>query len=461
MLRYFSFEKQLANGAAASRELLCSRPRRNCHLRIALALLAVGAAAEGSAAGGSSFHFDFGAGSTAAGYVRVSPGAVYSKETGYGFDLGTKPSQLDWGVTGAQPFFFSVALPEGNYRVTARLGDSAGPCVTTVKAESRRLMIERAPSAAGEHQTVTFAVNVRNYKLPPVPANAPGGNEVRLNEREQGVLHWDDKLTLEFSNRRPCLDSLDIVNAPEIPTVFIAGDSTVTDQPREPTTSWGQMFTCFFTPDVAIANHAESGETLKSFLTGLRLDKVLSQMKKGDYLFIEFGHNDMKENWPQTYVEPFTTHKQYLKVFIAEARRRGAFPVLVTPMQRLNFDGLKIRNSLGEFPVSVRQTAREENVPLIDLTKMSIALYEALGPEKAPLAFSGGKDVTHHSAYGAYELAKCIVEGVLANKLDFARYIVADYTSFNPAHPDPPEAFDIPASPAGAPRPDAPPKKGN
>jgi lysophospholipase L1-like esterase len=210
------------------------------------------------------------------------------------------------------------------------------------------------------------------------------------------------------------------------------------------------MFTRFFTPDVAIANHAESGETLKSFLTGLRLDKILSQMKKGDYLFIEFGHNDMKVNWPQTYVEPFTTHKEYLKVFIAEARRRGAIPVLVTPMQRRNFDGLKIRNSLGDFPESVRQTAKEEGVALIDLTKMSIDFYEALGPEKSPLAFSGGRDATHHSDYGAYELAKCIVEGVRANKLDLARYIVPGYKTFDPAHPDPPEAFDIPASPKRA-----------
>src|ERR1019366_7855753 len=111
---------------------------------------------------------------------------------------------------------------------------------------------------------------------------------------------------------------------------------------------------------------------------GLRLDKFLSQMKKGDYLFIHFGHNDMKQNWPQLYVKPFTTHKQYLKVFIAEARRRGATPVLVTPMQRHNFDGPKIRNTLGEFPESVRQTAQEENVALIDLTRMSTALYEAI-----------------------------------------------------------------------------------
>ena len=396
-------------------------------------------------------HFDFGAGAASAGREKVSPETAYSNQTGYGFDLGTKPSQLDWGVTSAQPFFFSVSLPEGNYRVTAGLGDSAGACVTTVKAESRRLMIERAASAAGEHKTVAFAVNIRNFKIPPPPRNAPGGDQVRLNDRERRegvlVLHWDDKLTLEFSNLRPCLDSLDIEPAPELPTVFLAGDSTVTDQPREPTASWGQMFTRFFSPGVAIANHAESGETLKSFITGLRLDKILCQMKKGDYLFLQFGHNDEKASWPQTYVEPFTTHKAYLKVFIAEARRRGAIPVLVTPMQRRNFDGLKIRNTHGDFPESVRQTAREESVPLIDLSAMSMAFYEALGPEKSPLAFSGGRDATHHSDYGAYELAKCVVEGVRANKLDLARYIVEDYRPFDPAHPDPPEAFDVPASP--------------
>ncbi len=75
---------------------------------------------------------------------------------------------------------------------------------------------------------------------------------------------------------------------------------------------------------------------------------------------------------------------------------------------------------------------------------MSVAFYEALGPEKSPLAFSGGRDVTHHSAY---ELAKCMVEGVRANKLELARRLLEDYKPFDPAHPDPPEAFDVPASP--------------
>src|ERR1035438_8461990 len=94
----------------------------------------------------TTFHFDFSSAPAAT--------AVYSKQTGYGFDLGTKPTPAAWGVTGDKPFFFSVALPEGNYRVTAHLGDSTAACVTTIKAESRRLMIERAATAAGQRSDV-------------------------------------------------------------------------------------------------------------------------------------------------------------------------------------------------------------------------------------------------------------------------------------------------------------------
>ena len=406
----------------------------------------------------ASYKFVFGARKAAAGYIQVLPATAYSSGVGYGFDLGSKVTCVERGggdalhggfCTSDQPFFFSVALPEGNYRVTITLGDQAGVSVTTVKAESRRLMLERVQTAAGAFATRTFTVNVRNSRLAPPPASAPGGSEVRLNERERGVLHWDDKLTLEFSNTRPCIAAVEIQKADDIPTVFLAGDSTVTDQPQEPTTSWGQMLPRFFNAGVAIANHAESGETLKSFITGLRLDKILSQIKRGDYLLIQFGHNDMKEAWPQTYVEPRTTYQAYLRVFISEARRRGAIPVLVTSVHRRNFDGKgKIVNTLGEYPEAARQTAREEKVTLIDLHAMSAAFYEALGPGKSPLAFgANGRDATHHSAYGAYELARCIVEGIKAGKLGLANYLADDVTPFDPAHPDAPEAWSIPASP--------------
>jgi lysophospholipase L1-like esterase len=316
---------------------------------------------------------------------------------------------------------YSVEVPEGNYRVTATMGGAAA-CETTVLAESRRLMLESITTAPGQTVSRSFAVNMRRPEVPAPPANAPGGDRVRLNAREQGVPDWDDRLSLEFAGSKPCVKLVEIVNA-DVPTVFLAGDSTVTDQPKAPVTSWGQMLPRFFGPRVAIANHAESGETMKSFITGLRMDKMLSRMRPGDWLLIQFGHNDMKENWPQTYAPAMGTYKLYLKVFIAEARRKGATPVLVTPMHRRSFDGDKVRNTLGEYPEAVRQVAREEGVALIDLNAMSAEFYESLGPEGSAKAFAPG-DGTHHSAYGAHELAKRVVAGIRAVNLDLAKYLV-------------------------------------
>ncbi len=383
---------------------------------------------------------------TADGFTPIGPASTFSPDTGYGFDLDTVPAQAGQPV---QPFFFSVAVPEGNYRVTVTLGDSARETDTTIKAESRRLVVESAKTRPGEFLTRSFTVNIRNASLTPPPLNAPGGTRVDLNDREQGVLHWDDKLTLEFNGPGPAVRSLEITPVADTVTVFLAGDSTVTDQPREPGASWGQMLPRFFKDNVAVANHAESGETMKSFLTAHRFDKLLSAMKPGDYLFIQFGHNDSKAQWPQTYVEPFTTYKAYLKIFIAEARRCGATPVLVTSMHRRVFDEHgKIKNTHGDYPEAVRQVAREEGVALIDLHTMSAQLYEALGPEKSPLAFSNnGKDATHHNNYGAYELAQCIVTGIRAAKLPLADLLADDAPHFDPAKPDPVETFALAASP--------------
>ena len=364
---------------------------------------------------------------------------VFTPERGHGFDLGTAP--------GGQPWFFSTAVPEGTYRVNVTLGDAQVASDNTIKAESRQLMLEHVVTKPGESVTRSFLVNVRNRQIPPPDKNAPGGSAVVLNERETGLLRWDDKLTIEFNGAAPHVTALTIEPV-NVPVVYLAGDSTVTDQANEPGASWGQMLPRFLS-GVAVANHAESGETLKSFLTGLRLAKVLSQIKAGDWLFIQFGHNDEKRQWPQTYVEAHTTYQAYLKAYIAEARLRGAIPVLVTSMQRRNFDEHgRIRNTHGDYPQAVREVATEEKVALIDLERMSVAFYEALGPEKAPLAFSaGGKDATHHDNYGAYELAKCVVQGIRNAGLPLAQFITDDFKGFDPAHPDAPESFALPASP--------------
>jgi lysophospholipase L1-like esterase len=198
-----------------------------------------------------------------------------------------------------------------------------------------------------------------------------------------------------------------------VPTVFLLGDSTVCDQPAEPFNSWGQMLPRFFGPGVAVANHAESGESLRSSLAARRLDKVLSLMRPGDYLFIQYGHNDMK-------AVDAAAYQADLNRFIAAARAKGGSPVLLTQMHRRTFQGATIINSHRDFPDAVRRAAREDGVPLIDLHAMSKALYEALGPEKSAALFKPG-DGTHHSNYGSYELARCVVEGIKANKLDLAR----------------------------------------
>jgi len=315
-------------------------------------------------------------------------------------------------------------------------------------------MLEKVATARGEFAARTFTVNIRNSRI-------GSTGRVRLKEREKGVLHWDDRLTLEFSNARPCVCGLEIARADDAVTVYIAGDSTVTDQPREPYSAWGQMLPRFFKPGVAIANHAESGEALRSFVGEKRLEKVMSLIKAGDYLFVQFGHNDQKERGPN--VGAMTTYKDSLKRYIAEAKAKGATPVLVTSMHRRSFaENGTIRETLGDYPEAVRQAAREEGVPLIDLNAMSKTLYEALGPEGSKKAFvhypagslpgqeAALKDDTHFNAYGGYELARCVVEGIKANKLGLADHLVDDVPPFDPAHPDPIATWSLPASPPGA-----------
>ena len=394
------------------------------------------AAVAGAQTPATTFKFDFGSEKPAAGYVRILPATAYTDELGYGFEPGSSVA--------SPPFYFSVKAPEeGNYKVTVTFGDRQAESVTTVKAELRRLMIEKVRTEPGKFETRSFLVNVRTPKI-------PSGGEVRLKDREKNLeaRAWDNKLTLEFTNQHPAVSTIEIEKADNLPTIYIAGDSTSTDQPREPFNSWGQMLPRFFKPDIAVANHGESGESLRGFIGERRLDKVLSVIKPGDYLFIQMGHNDQKEKGEG--VGALTTYKADLKRFIADVRQHGATPVLVSPMNRLTFDADgKITNSLGDYPEAVRQAGKEENAAVIDLNAMSKPFYEALGPVEAHKAFAGN-DTTHHSDYGSYELAKCIVEGIKQDKLPLVKFLTDDVaaTTFDPAHPDPIASFDVPAEPA-------------
>jgi lysophospholipase L1-like esterase len=386
--------------------------------------------------------FDFSAGSAKAGTTRVAPTAVYADDVGYGYEPGAEVANGDGGrtTTSDKPFLFSAKVPEGNFNVTVTFGDSAAATTTTFKAESGRLMLERVGVPAGQVAERTLTTNVRTPKLPKLPLNATGREEVSLDQFDgASARDWDGKLTVEVVSPHAALRSIEIASAPDAPTVYLAGDSTVTDRDGGGDVSWGQLLPVFFKPGVAVANNAQSGETMKSFMNALRLDKMLSMMKKGDYLFLQFTHNDSKISWPQTYADAETTYKAYLKVYIAEARLRGATPVLVTAMDRGARGTGAPTHGHGLYPQAMREVAEEEHVALIDLYGMSDTFYEAAGADATKILADG----THSTAYGGYEFAKCIVMGIKQNKLDLAKYIVDDFKDFDPAHPDSAAALDL------------------
>ncbi len=366
--------------------------------------------------------FDFRPNGNAAGHP------AYDAARGFGFEAGATSK-------------FSVRVSEGTYRVVVKLRGARKGTVTKILGEQRRLLAEDTATSRKRGE-ITVIVNVRRPELGALPANATGGTKVHLKPREIGALNWDDKLTLEFAGDAARVESL-TVEAITTPTLYLAGDSTVTDQPVAPNASWGQMLPRFFAPVIAVANHAESGETLKSFITELRFDKLLSTLAAGDWVMIQFAHNDQKVQWPQTYADAATTYRAWLRAYIAEIRRRGATPILVTSPDRRNFDAAgRIESTLGDYPEAMRSVAREEGVAVIDLNAMSRKLYEALGPEAAAKAFADeGRDKTHFNDYGGYALARCVVEGIRAADPaltgGLAQHLAADAGHFDPAHPDP------------------------
>jgi lysophospholipase L1-like esterase len=374
--------------------------------------------------GAAPLQFDFTEAPASEGWTHVSPATLFSEQAGYGFE--PVPRDVITNVNSARQF--SVALPEGNYDVQLVFGDVQRASTNTIKAESRRLMLDRVVTQPGRFVTNTVTVNIRT------PAISEG-ERVRLKPRERDVLHWDNKLTLEFSGVHTAIGRVAISAATNAVTVYLLGDSTVTDQPNEPWNSWGQMLTRFFQPGIAVANHAESGESLKNSLRSNRVKKVLSTIKPGDYLFVQYGHNDMKDKATNA----LATYRTNLKQLVADTRAKGATPVLVTSMERKA--GVD-KDTLADYPRTVRELAREEGVPLIDLHAMSRTLYRALGTN-LDAAFQDG---THHNAYGSYELARCVVLGIQRSKLPLAMHLTTDAGEFDPQHPDPLANFGIPAS---------------
>lgn len=360
---------------------------------------------------------------------------VYSDAIGYGYDVTPPPSDKN-----VKPFYFSVKVPDGNYKVTMVLGSNKREAKTTVRAESRRLFLEDVTTAKGKYKTFQFVVNKRNPKI-------NDKESVKIKPREKSKLNWDDRLTMEINGDAPAVKSIKIEPDTSCVTIFLCGNSTVVDQDREPWASWGQMIPRWFNDNIAVANYAESGETANSFLAAGRYAKILSVIKPGDYVFMEFGHNDQKEKGPGKGAwYNFSTN---LKIFIDEARAHGATPICVTPTQRRRFDDNgKIVETHGDYPEAMKAVANREKVQLIDLHQMTRELFESLGVENSKKALvhypantypgqtKALEDNTHFNPFGAYEVAKCIVMGMKSLNLPIVKNMRSDFKDFDPKHPD-------------------------
>ena len=222
-------------------------------------------------------------------------------------------------------------------------------------------------------------------------------------------------------------------------SIYTIGDSTMADKinPDEnPERGWCQVLPQFLNDNVLVKNHAVNGRSTRSFIDEKKWDAVYHQLKKGDYVFIQFGHNDQKKNDPERYTNPTTAYRNNLIKFIKETREKGAIPVLFTSIVRRNFneEGTLV-DTHYMYPFVVRSVANEYMVPLIDLQASTELLEESYGVEASKklhlhykpneiLYYPKGKeDNTHLSILGATEVAKLAVLELNKNVKDFSNYI--------------------------------------
>ena len=225
--------------------------------------------------------------------------------------------------------------------------------------------------------------------------------------------------------------------AAELPRVFLAGDSTMADKPLDlPERGWGMALGPLLREGVAVRNHAMNGRSTKSFLDEGRWGKLAAELRQGDFVVIQFAHNDEKREDPKRYTDPATTFRDNLRRFVREARARGATPLLATPVCRRKFDGAgRLRDTHGDYPEAVRAVAREEQVPLIDLERATAAWLQREGdvpsrrffmwlePGAHPRIPEGRRDDTHFVAAGAEAVAALAVAAIREQNLPLAPWL--------------------------------------
>jgi len=221
-------------------------------------------------------------------------------------------------------------------------------------------------------------------------------------------------------------------------TIYLAGDSTMAQKlpAKRPETGWGEMLGKFFQDDkVKIENRAQNGRSTRTFIGENRWQGIVDQLQPGDYVFIQFGHNDESKEKTDRYTAPADYRNNLIK-FVSEVRARKAFPVLLTPVMRRRFnDKGEVRDTHGEYPDIVRSVAAEYKVTLIDMHRRSAEVLAQFGPEKSRSLFlqlkpnenpnypNGVEDNTHFNPLGADIMARLVVFGIRDLKLGLAKYL--------------------------------------
>lgn len=227
--------------------------------------------------------------------------------------------------------------------------------------------------------------------------------------------------------------------AQQKPVLFLIGDSTMADKEnpdKNPEHGWGQVLPQFFTGGIEIQNHAMNGRSSKSFRTEGRWDKIEKQLKKGDFVMIQFGHNDQKLKDSAKFTNPYTQYRANLERYVKETRAKGAIPILMTSIVRRNFNenGVLV-DTHKEYPLVVRMVADEMKVPFVDMQLLTEQLEISYGPENSkklhlhykegenPYYPKGKEDDTHLSKSGAEAVAGLVVKKLKTMKTGLEKYI--------------------------------------
>lgn len=228
--------------------------------------------------------------------------------------------------------------------------------------------------------------------------------------------------------------------SPEKPLmIYLIGDSTMSDKPdprNNPERGWGQMLPAYFAKSVTIKNHARNGRSTKSFIEEGLWKAVLDSLQPGDYVFIQFAHNDEKDYDSTRFTNPYTGYRRNLEKFVRETREKEAIPILFTPVVRREFnDKGVLMDTHGPYPLVVRMVANDMEVPFVDLQWLSEEMVLAAGPEKSRAYYlwveagtykkfpEGMQDNTHLNETGATEIARLAVKELRKLALPILSYL--------------------------------------